>query len=61
MDQDFQDKSQINQSILSSSFLDLRKTRLRYLALALAASLNLGSFFIYDNPAALQTQLQDVI
>ena len=39
---------------------DIIKTNFRFFVLALALSLNLGSYFVYDNPAVLQTELQDV-
>ena len=48
-------------SILSSPNKDLTKTNLRYAVLAFATCLTIGSFYIYDNPAALQTELQSVI
>lgn len=40
--------------------IDPTKTRLRYLVLSLASAVCFGSYFVYDNPSALQTQLQDV-
>ena len=33
----------------------------RYLVLALLACVGMGSFFIYDNPTVLETQLESVI
>jgi hypothetical protein len=40
---------------------DIAKTRTRYLMLFFACFLCFGNYFIYDNPSALQTQLEDVI
>lgn len=40
---------------------DISKTRIRYYMLFLACFLCFGNYFIYDNPSALQTQLEDVI
>lgn len=39
---------------------DISKTRVRYYMLFLACFLCFGNYFIYDNPSALQTQLEDV-
>ena len=49
-----------NSESIVSSTQDLRNTNLRYFVLILAVSLNLGNFYVYDNPAALQTKLQTV-
>lgn len=50
------------QSPATTSLLekDLTKTRLRFVILALTSLMSFGSYFVYDNPSALQTQLQDV-
>ena len=40
---------------------DISKTRVRYYMLIFACFLCFGNYFIYDNPSALQTQLEDVI
>jgi len=40
---------------------DISKTNIRYYMLFLACFLCFGNYFIYDNPSALQTQLEDVI
>jgi hypothetical protein len=40
--------------------IDLRKTRLRFLILFFSSFVSFGSYFVYDNPSALETQLQDV-
>lgn len=40
--------------------VDISKTRVRYYMLFLACFLCFGNYFIYDNPSALQTQLEDV-
>lgn len=54
-------------SLMNNSFFlavrdkDFIKTNLRYCVLVFASLLNLGNFFVYDNPAALQTQLENVI
>lgn len=39
---------------------DISKTNVRYYMLFLACFLCFGNYFIYDNPSALQTQLEDV-
>lgn len=39
---------------------DISKTRVRYYMLFLACFLCFGNYFIYDNPSALQTQLESV-
>ena len=39
---------------------DISKTRIRYYMLGLACFLCFGNYFIYDNPSALQTQLESV-
>ena len=39
----------------------LTKRSKRYWLLLFACSLTIGSFFVYDNPAALETQLKSVI
>ncbi len=39
---------------------DISKTNVRYYMLSLACFLCFGNYFIYDNPSALQTQLEDV-
>jgi hypothetical protein len=39
---------------------DISKTRIRYYMLFLACFLCFGNYFIYDNPSALQTQLEEV-
>lgn len=40
--------------------VDISRSRLRFLMLGFACMLCFGSYFIYDNPSALQTQLMDV-
>ena len=46
---------------VSGSPRDPTKTSTRYAILALASSVCFGSYFVFDNPSALQTQLQEVI
>ena len=41
--------------------VDISKTNVRYYMLFLACFLCFGNYFIYDNPAALQPQLESVI
>ncbi|OMJ85518.1 hypothetical protein SteCoe_13130 [Stentor coeruleus] len=55
------DESQDSLELEKESFnpKDLSKTKFRYLILLLACFLCFGSYFIYDNPSALQTQLQE--
>lgn len=38
--------------------VDIRKTKLRWLFLVLACSFLMGSYFCYDNPGPLKTQLE---
>ena len=40
---------------------DLTQTKWRYVSLVLASFMCFGSYFVYDNPAALQTQLESVL
>jgi hypothetical protein len=40
---------------------DISKTKTRYVMLFLACFLCFGNYFIYDNPSALETQIEDVI
>ena len=66
-----EDKAQINISFLPSpstspspsviTSKDPRETPFRYLILALVATLAVGSFYIYDNPAVLESQLKSVL
>jgi hypothetical protein len=37
---------------------DISRTKTRFYMLFLACLLCIGSYFVYDNPAALETQLQ---
>lgn len=53
--------SPINKSLIPFPIKDLTKTSLRYSVLSLIASIGIGSFFIYDNPAVLESQLKSVI
>lgn len=39
---------------------DLTRKNVRYLALVLACFLTVGNFFVYDNPAVLQSKLESV-
>lgn len=39
---------------------DISKKKVRFVVLALSSFLCFGSYFIYDNPSALQVQLEDV-
>lgn len=54
-----QDSLELEKESLDSK--DISKTKFRYLILLLACFLCFGSYFIYDNPSALQAQLQEVI
>lgn len=45
----------------NSTEYDVSKSKLRYLMLSLACLLCFGSYYVYDNPAALQSQLEEVI
>lgn len=58
--EDFITRVKINESIDSLPIYNVDPPRIRYFVLFLAFLLSLGSFFIYDNPAVLQTQLQNV-
>lgn len=40
---------------------DISKKKVRFVVLGLSSFLCFGSYFIYDNPSALQVQLMDVI
>ena len=40
---------------------DISKTNIRFYMLFLACLITLGDYFIYDNPAALETQVKSVI
>ena len=51
-------KDEMNSKITEEN--DLTKTSARYVALALVCLIPFGNYFVYDNPSALQTQLQDV-
>jgi len=43
-----------------SGVKDLTKTNTRFYALFLLCLLCFGSYFVYDNPAALETKLKNV-
>lgn len=58
--EDYTSRTKINESIDSLPIFKLDPPRIRYFVLFLSFTLSLGSFFIYDNPAVLQTQLQKV-
>lgn len=57
---------QQNPLVINKSFVsdieesDHQNGPLRYLILALVAALGLGLFFVYDNPAVLESELKSV-
>ena len=55
-----EDEEYLNFLPNSISAKDLRHTPLRFYMLFLACLLCIGSYFVYDNPAALEKELESV-
>ena len=45
----------------NTKFYDISRTNARFYMVFLSCLLCLGSYFVYDNPAALETHIEDVI